>query len=117
MHTIFLRRGIVLGAAAFTLAIGLAAQPVVAQEPTFNLTIKDSRFEPSTLNVPSGVKFKLQVHNARSKPAEFESSELNREKVVPPGSSVVIYIGPLTPGSYGFFDDFNPSTRGHLVAK
>ena len=106
--------GAILAAALFA---GGRASPATAQEQSFNLTIHDSRFEPSTLSVPSGVKFKLQVRNARTKPAEFESAELNREKVVAPGSSVVIYIGPLTPGTYGFFDDFNPTTRGRLVAR
>jgi Cupredoxin-like domain len=59
----------------------------------------------------------LRVKNARKVAAEFESSELNREKVVPPGQSAVIYVGPLAPGSYAFFDDFHQSTRGRLIAK
>jgi hypothetical protein len=88
-----------------------------AQEPSYSVTIHDDRFEPSTVNVKAGVKFQLHVKNARKVPSEFESSELNREKVVPPGQSVVIYIGPLMPGTYPFFDDFRQSTRGRIVAK
>jgi Cupredoxin-like domain len=91
--------------------------PVGAQEPTYSLTIHDTRFEPGTLNVKAGVKFKLVVRNARKVASEFESAELNREKVLPPGQSGVIYIGPLAPGTYPFFDDFHPSTRGQIVAK
>jgi Cupredoxin-like domain len=33
------------------------------------------------------------------------------------GQEITLYIGPLKPGSYEFFDDFNPSARGHVVAR
>jgi len=109
------RYGAILFAAALTLAAGSTTG--AAQETGYALTIHDDRFEPSTLNVKAGVKFQLRVKNARKVAAEFESAELNREKVIPPGQSAVIYVGPLTPGSYPFFDDFHQSTRGRLVAK
>jgi hypothetical protein len=57
------------------------------------------------------------VRNATRRPAEFESAELNREKVIPAGTSATIYIGPLSPGSYPFFDDFQQSRRGTIIAK
>jgi hypothetical protein len=91
--------------------------PASAQEPSYSISIHDSHFEPATLNVKAGVKFKLMVKNARKVAAEFESAELNREKVIPPGQTVVIYIGPVSPGAYPFFDDFSQSTRGKMIAK
>jgi hypothetical protein len=94
-----------------------AGAPANAQEPSYSLAIHDTRFEPGTLNVKAGVKFKLIVRNARKVAAEFESAELNREKVVPPGQTVTIYIGPLAPGTYPFFDDFNQTSRGQIIAK
>jgi plastocyanin len=102
--------------AAWVLLEGPAA-PVRAQDSSYSLTIHDTHFEPSTLNVKAGVKFKLNVRNARKVVAEFESAELNREKVIPAGQSAVIYVGPLAPGTYPFFDDFHQSTRGQLIAK
>ena len=104
-----------LSVAATVLVAG--ATLLQAQDAAYSVTIHDDRFEPSTLNVKAGVKFQLRVKNARKVAAEFESAELNREKVVPPGQSAVIYIGPLAPGTYPFFDDFHQSTRGHIVAK
>lgn len=98
------------------LAISIVA-PAAAQEPSYSLTIHETRFEPSTLNVKAGVKFKLVVKNARKSAAEFESHELNREKVLPAGQTGVIYVGPLAPGTYAFFDDFHQSTRGRMIAK
>jgi Cupredoxin-like domain len=50
-------------------------------------------------------------------PPSLKVPSLNREKVVPAGQSTVIYVGPLAPGTYAFFDDFHPSARGRLVAK
>ena len=88
-----------------------------AQEQSHTLTIYENRFEPSALQVPAGVKFKLTVRNATPKSAEFESNELNREKVVPANASAVIYLGPLAPGSYPYFDDFNAAKRGQIIAK
>ena len=82
-----------------------------------SLTIRNHKFEPSTLTVKAGVKVRLSVTNAGTAPAEFESSELNREKVIAPGSTVTIYVGPLEPGIYPFFDDFDQSNRGQIVAK
>jgi hypothetical protein len=90
---------------------------LLGEEATASLTIREAGFEPTTLEVKAGVKFGLIVKNTTSKAAEFESSELNREKIVPAGSNVRINIGPLKPGSYPYVDDFNKSHRGTIVAK
>jgi plastocyanin len=112
-----LRHGLLFCVIAVMAHVSVHPGKAVAQDAGYALTIHDDRFEPSTLNVKAGVKFQLRVKNARKVAAEFESSELNREKVVPPGQSAVIYVGPLAPGTYPFFDDFHQSTRGRLIAK
>ncbi len=89
-----------------------------AEEPSFPLTIRNHRFEPAELQVPAGVKVKLVIRNADATPEEFESNTLHREKVVPGGGEIIVYVGPLNAGTYDFFGDFNPSTaQGRLVAK
>jgi len=91
---------------------------VAAQETTYTLVIKDHRFQPTEIEIPAGQKIALIVKNDDPTPEEFESTELRREKVVPGGQQVTVYIGPLKPGRYEFFGDFNPKTaRGHIVAK
>jgi hypothetical protein len=96
----------------------LLGAPCWAADPEFNLVIKDHKFAPAELQVPSGVKIKLLVKNEDPTPEEFESTELHREKVVPPGQTVPIFVGPLDPGTYGFFGDFNPQTaQGKIIAK
>jgi plastocyanin len=106
-----------MGPALVLLASLLAWPAAAADTPTASLTIRNRAFEPAELQVPAGQKIELHVRNADAAASEFESSELHREKVVPPGQEVVVFIGPLRAGSYEFFDDFNPSARGHIVAR
>ncbi|TAK91744.1 MAG: cupredoxin domain-containing protein [Burkholderiaceae bacterium] len=93
--------------------MALAADPVEV-----NLAIRDHRFDPAELHVPAGQKIRLIVENKDSTPEEFESHELNREKVIPGNTKSPLYIGPLQPGRYHFFGDFNPKTaQGDIVAE
>ena len=117
MPFIFATRRLIATGLVLTALTSVTMPPASAQEASYAITIRDGRFEPSTLNVKAGVKFKLTVTNATAKSAEFESAELNREKVIPAGTSGSLYIGPLEPGTYPFFDDFNQSNRGQIVAK
>jgi plastocyanin len=91
---------------------------LAAQEATFTLAIKDHKFQPTEIEIPAGKKVALIVKNEDPTPEEFESVQLRREKVVPGGQEITVYIGPLKPGRYEFFGDFNPKTaRGHIVVK
>jgi hypothetical protein len=96
----------------------VAGAPASADDPEFLLVIKEHRFAPAELQVPAGVKIKLLVKNEDSTPEEFESRELHREKVVPPGQQIPILVGPLNAGTYSFFGDFHHDTaQGKLIAK
>jgi high-affinity iron transporter len=82
------------------------------------LEFRQHRFVPDRIEVPARVKFQLHVKNTDDTADEFESSELNREKLVPPGQTITVFLGPLDPGTYHFFGDFHKATaRGVLVAK
>lgn len=104
-------------AAAFILATTLAL-PASADTPEYRLTLKEHRFVPVDLQVPAGVKFRLVIENLDPTPEEFESYQLNREKIVPAKGRIVLFIGPLQPGRYEFFGEFNPATaRGVIEAR
>jgi hypothetical protein len=90
--------------------LAVAGDLSAAEVPVLTLEIRDHLFYPSELVVPANVKVKLIVANRDPTPEEFESYELNREKVILGGSSAVIFIGPLAPGTYPFFGEFNPKT-------
>lgn len=89
-----------------------------AAPPVFEISIRDHLFYPDQLVIPSGVKVKLIVNNNDSTPEEFESYELNREKVIMGGRKATLFIGPLQPGEYPFFGEFNPQTaQGKVIAE
>ena len=96
----------------------LVGTPAARAEDTPMLTFRNHRFEPARLEVPAHQKFKLLVKNTDDTADEFESSELNREKLVTPGQTVTVFLGPLEPGEYKVFGDFHQDTaQGVLVAK
>lgn len=99
------------------LVLSLAGRPALADVPSFPISLKNGQFIPGEVQIPSGVKVKLVVRNDNQTPSEFESNQFHREKVVAPGQEITVFVGPLDPGSYEFFDDFHPQTRGHLIAK
>ena len=91
---------------------------VLAATPVFEIEIRDHLFFPSELIIPADQKVKLVVYNRDPTPEEFESYELNREKVIMGGTKSVIFIGPLKPGTYPFFGEFNPKTaQGKVIAE
>jgi len=95
----------------------IASVPALADVPSFAITLKDHQFVPSEVQIPAGVKVKLVVRNDNPTTSEFESTQFHREKVVTPGQEIIVFVGPLDPGRYEFFDDFHPQTRGHLIVK
>jgi len=97
----------------------LVAAPVHADDTASPLlTIKNRAFVPAEITIPAGQKVKITVKNEDGEAAEFESLELNREKVVPANDQITLFIGPLDPGAYPFFNDFDPNkAKGKIVAK
>lgn len=88
-----------------------------ADDLELKLQIKDHKFQPAELTAPADHKLKIVVRNDGTGPSEFESVDLHREKVVPAGKEINVFVGPLKPGVFEFFDDFHPETRGHLTVK
>jgi plastocyanin len=104
----------ILGAAVMMVSLGAFAQA----EPEFKLVIENHRFAPETITVPAGKKVKLVIENKDATAEEFESHDLNREKVIPGKSTGIVFIGPLKAGEYKFVGEFNEKTaKGVIVAK
>ena len=102
------------------LRVLLAALPVgaLAADREVALSIKNHRFDPAEIRVPAGEKIKLMVHNQDATAEEFESHKLNREKIIPGNGKATIFIGPLSPGRYPFFGEFNEKTaQGVVIAE
>lgn len=96
----------------------LASSMVAAKTPIIEITIKDHLFYPSELVIPANKKVKLLVINADETAEEFESYELNREKIITGNSKSIIFIGPLPARRYPFFGEFYPKTaQGVIIAQ
>jgi plastocyanin len=115
MHRLFaLARSVVVAVAMLVPAAALAADDVAS----FKLVARDGVFEPTTVEVPAGKRFRLEVSNDGKTAMEFESRELKQEKVIAPGKKAVLTINALKAGEYKFVDEFHEKTgQGKVVAK
>lgn len=96
----------------------LAPFSVNAETLSYNIIIVNHEFDPKEIKVPSGKKIKLIIDNQDSTPEEFESHDLKREKVINGKTTATIFIGPLDPGRYHFFGEFNMDTaNGYIIAE
>lgn len=88
-----------------------------AEDKKYVIELKNNTFEPQVLMVPAYQKLKIIVTNLDPEPEEFDSFDLNREKVLFPHKPSTIYIGPLTPGEYLYFGEFHPNVaKGKIIA-
>jgi hypothetical protein len=96
--------------------VGLAAR--ADDDPVFTIEFHDGKVAPVRIEVPANRRFKIELRNSGATPAEFESNELHKEKVLAPGTTSVLVFRTLDPGEYPFFDDFHPDApKAVLVAK
>ena len=92
--------------------------PCAGHAADYMLTIKDHRFQPAVISIPSGAKIKLLIENEDATPEEFDSHSLNREKLIAGHSSATVFIGPLTTGHYPFVGEFHDTTaQGAIEAQ
>ena len=84
--------------------------------PIVKTTIRNQKFIPDEIHIKAEKLIIFQVVNDDSIPVEFESSDLNKEKIVPPGQTIDIQLKGLKPGVYEFFSDFGPKDlRGKII--
>lgn len=91
---------------------------VQAQTLEVEIQIREHLFYPAEVRIPADTKVKLIIRNLDATPEEFESYELNREKVIVGNSQGIVFIGPLAPGEYPFFGEFNLRTaQGKVIVE
>ena len=101
-----------------TLLATLAAPSISLATDLSHLSFHNGQVEPASLALPANTPVKLQVTNSGDAVIEFESFELNRERVVQPGQTITVNLPPLSPGNYAFVDDFsNGAVKGQLVSR
>ena len=114
LSTCFVRHpGVALAVLLAGLCLG---GPAIADDPVpINVTIKDHRFVPSEIHVPTGKRMVLIVRNEDTTPEEFDSTALQIEKVIVGGTYGTIRLRPLGPGRYPFMGEFHPDTAQGVV--
>jgi len=89
-----------------------------AEREEYHVVLKGHQFSPAEITVPTDTLFLLVIENKDASSEEFESKDLHREKIIAPGKTASIKVGPLKAGTYHFMGGFNPETaRGVLLAK
>jgi len=98
------------------LALIAALPAAVLADDEIVITIKDHKFTPTEVKVPADKRVVITVINDDPTPEEFESKTLKVEKIIPGKSKATVRIGPLKPGRYNFFGEFNEATaQGWVV--
>jgi hypothetical protein len=96
----------------------LCSAIVEAKRPEYQLELKNHLFYPAQISIPANTKIKLVIHNLDNSVEEFDSFDLNREKVIFSKQKSTIFIGPLPVGEYSFFGEYHPnSARGKIVVE
>lgn len=113
-HAVFIKEISII-----SIVLSLTLSPDVwAKRTEYVLELKDHLFFPAVITIPPNEKIKLIIYNRDTTPEEFDSFDLNREKVIFPNKKAVIFIGPLPEGEYQFFGEFNPnSAKGTISVK
>lgn len=100
------------------LALAFASPAIAAETKEFTIVLKNHMFSPDVLLLPVNTPAKITVKNEDPTPAEFESHDLKREKIIKGNSSAVIMIPGLQVGEYKFFDEFNEKTaHGKVIVR
>jgi hypothetical protein len=103
-----------------TLAFAAAAPSIAVAEDlaAYSITLKNHRFTPAEIRVPTGKPFFVIVTNQDDTADEFEMSNPAIEKVIPPGEQGKVRMRPLGPGRFVFFGDFHRDTaQGVIVSE
>jgi plastocyanin len=117
----FLRSAVVAVFAATAAVAGafqLLATAQASEEHVVEISIRDHKFEPAELKLPTGKPIKISVKNLDTSAEEFESKDLGFEKVIAGNSDVTIRLKPLDAGVYIFYGEYHEDTaQGHIIAE
>ncbi len=84
----------------------------------YKLVIENHRWQPEKIVIPADTKVRFLIENRDDTPEEFDSHDLNREKVLMGKSKGQVYIGPLKRGTYKFQGEYHAATaQGVVIVK
>jgi hypothetical protein len=78
---------------------------------SYDITLKDHRFTPAEIHVPTGKPFIVVITNANDGPDEFEMLLPALERPLQPGQQGKVRVRPLPPGRFPFFGESDPDNE------
>ena len=104
---------------ALAAAVGLSIACARAEDlTTYTITLKNHRFAPAEIHVPSGKPFLVVVTNANGASDEFEMLLPPVERVIQAGEQGSVRIRPLGRGRFPFFGEADPdSEQGAFISE
>jgi hypothetical protein len=107
-------RSIALAALSLTF-VGVARAEDIA---TYEITLKNHKFTPAEIHVPTGKPFIVLVTNANDGADEFEMLLPAVERPLQPGQQGKVRIRPLGLGRFPFFGESDPDEeRGAFISE
>ncbi len=105
--------------AVLSAVLSLSALAARAEDlQTYALTLKNHKFTPAEIHVPTGKPFMISVTNLDDTADEFEMHAPAIEKVIPPGGEGKVRIRPLAPGRFTFVGEFHADTaQGAIISE
>src|SRR5580658_1245920 len=90
--------------------------PANAEEPaTIEVTLKDHKFSPAEIHVPTGKPVILRITNQDDTVEEFDSTARQVEKVIVGGHYATVRLRPLGPGRFPFMGEYHSETAKGVV--
>lgn len=106
----------ILATTSALVLVASASAALGADDPVrIPLVIRNHRFEPAELHVPTNTPVWIEVRNEDPTAEEFDSTELGVEKVIAGGRQAVVRLKPLAPGRYGFIGEYHSDTAAGTV--
>jgi hypothetical protein len=106
-----------IAAVAMMAVIGLAPWAGVWADDAapIAVAIKDHKFSPAEIHVPTGKPATLKITNEDPTAEEFDSTALKVEKVIAGGTWGLVHLHPLGPGRYPFMGEYHSDTAQGVV--
>jgi Cupredoxin-like domain len=100
------------------LSLAFTGSPRAEDIVTYEIMLKDHRFTPAEIHVPTGKPFNVLVTNATEGADEFEMLLPALEKTLAPGQQGKVRIRPLGTGRFPFFGESDPDDeRGAFISE
>ena len=96
-----------------------AVVTAAAEDAGPTVVIKDHVFQPAEIHVPADEPIVCSPSTTRTRrPRNSSRTSCRVEKIIPGHLSGIVRFGPLEPGTYPFFGEFNQATaQGKVVAE